>query len=198
VAADDHADALALAQPEARRDRQRAIVLGVDEADDLIEAEVREAVVHRDARGLGRVALPPGVAAQAPARLDRREDRGEVERDAQTGEAEQAVVVVAAQTPQAEAVRLPVGGEALGLGERLGVAGGAQVAHDLRVGVDGGERLAVIAREGRHPQPLGAQLPGEGHGRPDSQRGPPGARAALLAGIGAASAASAGGRPRRW
>src|SRR5262249_45843655 len=140
----------------------RRVVAGLErrvedvEIDDLLEGPVA-----RDERGLGRVALPPRRPLEPPADLDlavRQRDH--------PAEPEAAAAAPLAADPQAEVVVAPAALERLDA--RVGLGGPVRLAvedpaHDLGVGAERAERLAVALLPAAEQQPLGPQDGDRGH-----------------------------------
>jgi hypothetical protein len=79
--------------PDLRRDAAGALVVGVDDRDQLVEAETGEGVVAGGEGRLGRVAVAPGGGREAPAKL---RSRRQLRQEARVGDADEAVLRVRA------------------------------------------------------------------------------------------------------
>jgi hypothetical protein len=157
------------AQPRGQRDR--ALVVGSDQADQRSEAERVASEGARRARGLERVALPPGVPRHQPRQFAARPAHGVEEPDA----TDQPAVAAPLERPHAVPVQRPLAEEQRHLAPGDVAphrAAAADVAHHLGVGAQRRVGVQVVEREGAQAQPLGGQARDRVHRVPAGARRP--------------------------
>ena len=134
-------------------DTDRSLVIGVDDADDMLSSHLGKRIIQGTARPLGGIAFSPRVAAQDPAKLE----AGPTLRIEETDSAQEAPGRSFLDCPNAVAFQVPMADNhghlppGFPVRERLAIP---EVANDLGVGNYSRVLLEVIFAKHSQRQPI--------------------------------------------